>query len=75
MTGVTSTHGDKQRDALMLFMRAFKHDNRYLPSIAEMASDLNMQRTAVVWHLEKLREEGRVDYVDGKMSRSLRLRR
>lgn len=73
MTGVTTTHGDKQRNALMLYMRAFRDTNRYLPTIADMATGLGMQRTAVVWHLEMLRDEGRVDYVDGHMARSLKL--
>lgn len=74
MTGVTTTHGDKQRNALMFYMRAFRDKQHYLPTIADMASGLNMQRTAVVWHLEMLRDEGRVDYVDGHMARSLKLR-
>lgn len=73
MSGVTTTHGDKQRDALMLFMATFKDTNRYLPTIADMSSGLGMRRTAVVWHLEMLRDEGRVDYVDGHMARSLQL--
>ena len=73
MTGVTTTHGDKQREALMLYMRTFRDVNRYMPTIANMASDLNMQRTAVVWHLDMLRDEGRIDYVDGHMARSLKL--
>jgi biotin operon repressor len=73
MTGVTTTHGDKQRNALMLFMHAFSKQKHYLPTIADMASGLGMQRTAVVWHLEMLRDEGRVDYVDGHMARSLKI--
>jgi biotin operon repressor len=40
-----------------------------------MASGLGMQRTAVVWHLEMLRDEGRIDYVDRHMARSLKLLR
>jgi biotin operon repressor len=74
MTGATTTHGDKQREALMLFMRAFRDTQHYLPTIADISSGLGMARTAVVWHLEMLRDEGRVDYVDGHMSHSLRLR-
>jgi len=73
MTGIPTTHGDKQRNALMLYMRAFKDTQRYLPTIADMTSDLGMQRNAVVWHLGMLRDEGRVDFVDGHMARSLKL--
>jgi SOS-response transcriptional repressor LexA len=75
MTGVTTTRGDKQREGLMLFMRAFRDTNRYLPTIADMASGMGMNRTAIVWHLEILRREGQIDYVDGHMSHSLRLTR
>jgi biotin operon repressor len=57
----------------MLYMRAFKDTQRYLPTIADMTSDLGMQRNAVVWHLGMLRDEGRVDFVDGHMARSLKL--
>lgn len=68
-----TAYGDRQRETLMLYMRAFSDSQHYLPTIADMASDLKMQRTAVVWHLEMLRDEGRVDYVDSHMARSLRL--
>jgi hypothetical protein len=73
MTEITATRGDKQREALMLFMREFSKQKSYLPTIADMASGLGWFRTNVVWHLEVLREEGRVDYVDGHMARSLRV--
>jgi SOS-response transcriptional repressor LexA len=73
MTGITTTQGDKQRNALMLFMREFSKEKSYLPTIADMASGLGWFRTAVVWHLEVLRDEGRIDYVDGHMARSLKV--
>ena len=47
MTGITTTHGDKQRNALMLYMRAFKDTQNYLPTIADMASDLGMQLSLI----------------------------
>jgi hypothetical protein len=70
---ITRTQGDKQRNALMLFMRAFSEQKSYLPTIADMASGLGWYRTNVVWHLEVLRAEGRIDYVDGHMARSLKV--
>jgi hypothetical protein len=73
MTGVTTDHGDANRRALMLFMGGFKDSQNYLPTIADMSRGLGMHRTAVVWHLEMLRDEGRIDYVDGHMARSLRI--
>jgi len=73
MAGVTTDHGDQQRLSLMVFMRGFRKENGYMPSIKQIAEALGMQRTSVVWHLEMLREEGRIDYADGNMSRSLRV--
>jgi hypothetical protein len=73
MTGVPTAHGDQQRLGLIMFMREFEKQEGYLPTIADMAKGLNLHRTAVVWHLEMLRDEGRIDYVDGHMARSLKL--
>ena len=58
----------------MEYIRAFKKEHKYTPTLAEVARDLNLPRTAVVWHIKKLREQRRVTYQDGNMSRSLRLR-
>jgi len=73
MTGVRTAHGDGQRYRLLEFMRSFREQNGYEPTIADMAEALDMQRTAVIWHLSKLREEGAITYVDGHLARSLRL--
>jgi SOS-response transcriptional repressor LexA len=75
MSGVTTDHGDQIRLGLIMFMREFQKQNGYLPTIADMARGMDLHRTSVVWHLDMLREEGRIDYVDGHMARSLKLGR
>lgn len=73
MTGVPTAHGDAQRFRVLAYMKMFKRLNNYPPTIAEMGRALDMQRTAIVWHLSALRTEGSIDYVDGNLARSLRL--
>jgi predicted ArsR family transcriptional regulator len=58
---------------LLEYLRTFQRKHHYMPSIKEMAEETCLPRTAVVWHLEKLRESNAVEYEDGKLARSLRL--
>jgi predicted ArsR family transcriptional regulator len=74
MTGKKNDVGEASRDRMVEYMRSFKKERKYMPTLAEMARDLKLPRTAVVWHIEKLREQRRVTYEDGNMARSLRLR-
>lgn len=74
MTGKPSDIGEASRERIVEYIRTFKREHKYMPTLAEMSRDLNLPRTAVIWHIEKLRESKRVTYVDGNMARSLRLR-
>lgn len=73
MAGVKTRTGRMSREGLMTFIREFEDENHYLPNIAEMSRATGIFRTAVVWHLDKLREEGVVTFVDGNLARTLRL--
>lgn len=74
MAGKSQTHGDAQRFRLMAYMTGFVQRNHYQPSIADMKRALGMERTAILWHLAKLRDEGRIDYLDTNVARSLQLK-
>jgi SOS-response transcriptional repressor LexA len=73
MSGVPTPHGEGQRNRLLAFIPQFIDRHGYPPTIADMSAALDLSRTAVVWHLEMLRDEGKVTYVDGMMARSLQL--
>lgn len=73
MVGVTNDHGDANRALLLRYLTEFYRERRYMPTIAQMAAATGLQRTAVAWHLQKLREQKKLDFEDGNMSRSLRL--
>ena len=73
MTGAKTAHGDGQRYRLLEFMRGFQERSGYQPTVADMARELGMSRTSVIWHLAALRDEGAITYVDGHMARSLQL--
>jgi len=75
MSGIKTDEGAESRERLLAFMREHQKTMGYIPSIAAMARALGMNTTGVRWHLQKLRELGKVDYHDGAMSKSLRLRR
>jgi predicted transcriptional regulator len=74
VTGKKNDIGEASRDRMVEYIRTYKREHKYMPTLAEIARDLNLPRTAVVWHVEKLREQKRVAYEDGNMARSLRLR-
>ena len=74
MSGVRQEVGDIHREELLAFLREHKKAKRYLPSLSVMARETGMARNTVAWHLEKLKESKMVDFEDGNMSRSLRLR-
>jgi hypothetical protein len=73
MAGTRQPDGDAHRAALLKFITDFQHDRHFMPSIKEMSEATGLARTAIVWHLEKLRESKKVDYDDGNLARSLRL--
>jgi len=73
MTGVKTRAGKLTREGLMTFIREFEDENHYLPNIAEMARATGIFRTAVAWHLDKLRDEGKLTFVDGNLARTFRL--
>ena len=72
--GSRKKSGDEAREQLVAFLREHKREHKYLPTIAVMARELGMARNTVTWHLEMLKQSKRVDFEDGNMSRSLRLR-
>ena len=68
-----SPHRPWRRPAprLLEFMGSFTQRNGYQPTIADMATGLDMRCTTVIWHLHALRDEGRITYVDTHVVRSL----
>jgi SOS-response transcriptional repressor LexA len=72
--GVRTEAGEAVRAELLAFLRSYYKKHRYMPTQAEMTDATGIKRAAIAWHLTKLRESKKVDFEDGKMSRSLRLR-
>lgn len=71
--GVQTDVGHEARGQILVFMRTFVKNRHYVPTVGEISAYTGIARTGVVWHLEKMREHGDLDYEDGNMSRSLRL--
>lgn len=71
--GVRTNHGAKLREELVQYMYDFQKANKYLPTLAQLARKMVMHRTAVIWHLSILRDEGRVNYIDQHIAQSLTL--
>jgi predicted ArsR family transcriptional regulator len=67
--------GREVRQRLITYLRQHQTDHGYLPSIAAMGRELDMNPNGVKYHLHVLREEKLVDYDSAQMSRSLRLKR
>jgi hypothetical protein len=36
---------------MMMYLREFRRNHNYMPTIADMARDCGMHRTSIVWHL------------------------
>jgi SOS-response transcriptional repressor LexA len=65
--------GIDRRRAILRFVKAYAKKNGMAPSIAEIAAGVELSsKTAVRHHLEVLRSEKYVDWIDGKY-RSLRI--
>ncbi|GAA2163149.1 hypothetical protein [Pedococcus bigeumensis] len=75
MSGIKTDEGAASRARLLTFLKWHQQEHGFIPSIAAMSRALDMNSNGIRWHLKKLREEKKVDYVDGVISRSLRLRR
>ena len=59
--------GIDRRRAILRFVRAYVKKHGFAPSIAEVAEGVGLaSKTAVRYHLETLRREGWVSWVDGK---------
>jgi hypothetical protein len=71
--GVQTEAGQASRDRIMAALRLYRKEHHYLPTVTQVAEMTGIQRTAVVWHLEKMREQKVLTYEDGNMSRSIRL--
>ena len=71
--GTRTPEGDLVRRKMLKFMKAFQKEYGYMPVINEIAQGTGMFRNAVSFHLDRLREQGKVDFLDGMMSRTLRL--
>lgn len=72
--GYKTSHGADTRQQILDWIKAFKDEHGYMPTIKEVSEGTGLWRNGIVWHLEKLREEGRVKFEDGKMARTLRFR-
>lgn len=67
--------GRATRERLLDYLRQQQAEKGYLPPIAEMGRAMGMARNGVKWHLNILREEGKIDYDQANMSRSMKLKR
>lgn len=71
--GYKTSHGAETRQMIYDWIKAYKAEHGYMPTIQEVVKGTGMWRNGVNWHLQKLREEGRVKFEDGRMARTLRL--
>jgi len=55
--------GDAARQEVLTFLQTFRDERGYLPLINEIARGTQMYRNNVKFHLERLRELGKVDFV------------
>lgn len=71
--GTRTVQGDAARQKIMQFLRGFEAEHGYMPNLMEIAEGVDLFRNSVRFHLEILRREGQVEYIDGVMARTLRL--
>lgn len=71
--GVKTAVGQASRDRIMEYLRGFRREHHYLPTVTQVSQTLKIERNSVVWHIEKMRDQRVLTYEDGNMSRSLRL--
>lgn len=74
MAGSRTESGEAQREGLLAYIRTYYRQHKYMPQVLEMVEATGMGRASVAWHLTKLRESRKVDFEDGMMARTLRLR-
>jgi SOS-response transcriptional repressor LexA len=72
--GYRTSKGEDTRQQIYDWMKAYKAERGYMPTIKEITEGLGLWRNGVVWHLEQLRKENRIKFEDGKMARTLRFR-
>jgi LexA DNA binding domain len=70
--GAHTAEGNLARERVLAFMVQFEKEHGYMPLIDEIASAVGMYRNGIGFHLKRMREDGKIDFVDGKMSRTLR---
>ena len=71
--GVMTDEGREQRARLVQYLRDHQRSKGYLPSVREMCEELGATRPTIMWHLDKLRDQGFVSYTNGHIARSLRV--
>ncbi len=58
----------RQRDRILAYVCAFAQENSGVtPSIRVIARNMGMGRTTVAVHLELLRQENRIEWIEGRM--------
>lgn len=67
----TLTAGDQRRKDILKFVRGYQKKNGFAPSIQQIADAVGIGKTGVRFHLDALREDGKVSWVPG-IYRSLR---
>lgn len=72
MAGKPQTQGDLQRTKVLAYLKHFHKRHGYMPSLKEVSQATEVPRSTLAWHLDMLRDEGKVDFDDGLMARSLR---
>ena len=56
--GYKTSHGADTRQQIYDWMKAYKAEHGYMPTIKEVAEGTGLWRNGIVWHLEKLRRRG-----------------
>jgi SOS-response transcriptional repressor LexA len=72
--GYRTSKGAETRQQIYDWIKAYKTEHGYMPTIKEVSEGTGLWRNGVIYHIEQMRGEGRVHFVDGKMARTLRLR-
>lgn len=72
--GYRTSKGAETRQQIYDWMKAYKDEHGYMPTVKEISEALGLWRNGVIYHIEQLRNENRVKFEDGKMARTLRFR-
>lgn len=75
MPGVPTRKGNQYRSEILDFLREYRRQHGFAPSMSELADHLGLARSSCLHHINVLADEGFLTYLSGDPSRTICLTR